>query len=65
MRKGSFWEQAANSLPVPVRRRYAGYFESAERFDELVDTLVALTSRAKKAVGGLFHTVPRAPRTHP
>lgn len=56
MRKASFWQNAANSLPAPVRQRYAGYFESAERFEHVLDALLDAGSRLKKAIARLFHT---------
>jgi hypothetical protein len=62
MPKASFWQNAAKSLPAPVRSRYAGYFESAERFDEVLGALIEAGSRVKRAVSGLFAAP--APRTH-
>jgi hypothetical protein len=62
--RNSFWQEAANSLPAPVRARYAGYFETAERWDETLDALLEAGERAKKTIGRLCH--PKAtPQTHP
>lgn len=65
MRKASFWQEAAKSLPASVRKRYAGHFETAERYEEAFDALIEASSRAKQAIAGLFRAAPRAPRTHP
>lgn len=64
MRKPSFWQDAANSLPAPVRQRYAGYFESAERFEQVLDALLQAGARAKKAITRLFHTPARVAGGH-
>lgn len=60
--RNSFWQDAARSLPAPVRNRYAGYFESAERFDEILGAAIGAAARLKKAIVGLFATP--AARTH-
>ena len=56
--KTSFWKKAANSLPAPVRARYLGYFEDAERQELALDAVI----EAFKSFARLFHTA--QPRTH-
>ena len=36
----SFWTNAANSLPAPVRARYRVLFERAERWELAIDAVV-------------------------
>lgn len=43
-----FWRAAANSLPAQVRARYAGYFESAERWELMLDRVFELASRVRR-----------------
>ena len=40
MFKTTFWRNAANSLPAPVRARYRGYFEDAERWELALDAAI-------------------------
>jgi len=44
MRKSNFWKKAQNSLPEPYRSRYAGYFASAERWENAYDGLAAFAA---------------------
>lgn len=61
MRKPSFWDEAAKSLPDPVRQRYAAYFESAERFDAALGAVIDACTRVKKALSSFFAApAPRA-----
>jgi hypothetical protein len=55
-----FWKKAAQSLPVPFRERYEGYFERAERWDLAFDGAVKLLSRTKARLAKSFHTDPRS-----
>lgn len=45
-----FWREAAKSLPVHVQARYAGYFESAERWELALDRAIELASGARQAL---------------
>ena len=55
-----FWQKAAQSLPVPFRERYEGYFERAEQWDLALDKSIELLSRAKLRLARSLHT-PRRP----
>jgi hypothetical protein len=46
----SFWKEAANSLPAPVRDRYAAYFEAAERWEIVLDAAVDACRLGKHAL---------------
>ena len=47
----AFWRQAAQRLPAPVRARYLGHFEMAERWELALERLIELVADAK----ALFH----------
>lgn len=55
-----FWQKAAQSLPMPFRERYEGYFERAERWDLALDKSIKLLSRAKLRFLRSLHA-PRRP----
>jgi hypothetical protein len=44
----SFWQRAAQSLPAPVRERYAHYFDTAERWEAGLDRLSAFFSQCQR-----------------
>jgi hypothetical protein len=56
MLETAFWKDAYQSLPEPVRQRYLGYFERAERWDLAIESIVDAVARAKAALGKAFQT---------
>lgn len=63
MRRDAFWRDAMNALPPSHRSRYAGHFERAERFEEVLDALILTGARLKKAAAAWLQS-PRASGTH-
>ena len=55
-----FWQKAAQSLPVPFRERYEGYFERAERWDLALDEAVSFLARTKSRLAKSFHSGPHS-----
>lgn len=56
MLETAFWKDAYKSLPEPLRHRYLGYFERAERWDLALDAIIDAASRAKAALSKVFQT---------
>ena len=56
MLKTAFWKSAVASLPAPVRARYIGEFERAERLELALDGAIGILARARAAFGKVFHT---------
>jgi hypothetical protein len=56
MLETAFWKNAYQSLPEPIRYRYLGHLERAERWDLAIDGIIDAASRAKAALGKLFQT---------
>ena len=50
MLKTTFWKNAAASLPAPIRERFLGEFERAERWELAFDAVIELLSRARQAL---------------
>ena len=50
-----FWQKAAQSLPMPFRERYEGYFERAEHWDLAFDQSIEFLSRAKLRLARSLH----------
>ncbi len=61
MLETAFWRNAYQSLPEPIRHRYLGYIERAERWDLAIDGIIDAASRTKAALQKAFQTP--APRT--
>jgi hypothetical protein len=55
-----FWQRAAQSLPLPFRERYAGYFERAERWELALDSALELLARTKARLARSFPEGPRS-----
>ena len=55
-----FWQRAYESLPANVRGQYLVQMKAAERWELSLQAIIELASRAKAAVGKLFHTPSRA-----
>jgi hypothetical protein len=53
--KTAFWRNAAASLPVEVRSRYALDIERAERWELALGRAIELLARARAAFGRTFH----------
>ena len=55
-----FWQNALQSLPAPLRGRYAPLFESAERWELRLDALIEAGSRVARGFSqGMKHRAPR------
>ena len=58
----SFWKTAAASLPPQVQWRYARLFETAERFEQLLELVVTSGGRARRALAQTFRGVAKTLR---
>jgi len=56
MLKTAFWKRAAAQLPAPVRSRYIGQLEQAERWELALDRVFEAYARLKN---GLVRNEPR------
>ncbi len=60
MPENSFWDNAAKSLPAPVRDRYIAYFEMAKRWELAWDAAFEAWLGIKVWADGLFKILPSA-----
>lgn len=64
MRRGSFWDKAAKSLPPAVRERYTAHFEMAERWELALDAAIQAWRRVRTWAGKVLQASPRARYRH-
>jgi hypothetical protein len=62
MRNTTTWREHAQSLPEHVRVRYGGYFETAERWELMLDALIELWTHARRGIEKVFQTLSGAHR---
>jgi hypothetical protein len=58
----SFWKTAAASLPPQVQWRYARLFETAERYEPLLDLVITAGGRARRVLAQSFRGIAKALR---